>query len=494
MTSHPRDLTPPRPPLAETDLLRDRLLIGAAWVAAGTGATFAVSDPVTGADIARLPQAGAAEAAAAIAAAEAALPEWRARTAADRAQVLERWHALIEAHADDLAALMTREQGKPLSEARGEIAYGASFVKWFAEEARRAYGETIPAPVADRRILVQKQAVGVCAAITPWNFPNAMITRKVAPALAAGCTIVVKPSELTPLSALALGVLAERAGLPAGVLNIVAGDAAAIGATLCASPAVRKLSFTGSTRVGKILMARCADTVKRLSRELGGNAPFLVFDDADLEAAVEGAMASKFRNGGQTCVCANRIYVQAGIHDAFVARLAERAAALRVGDGFAEGVEIGPMINDAAIAKIRAHVEDAVAKGAQVETGGVAVPGGRFFAPTVLSGVTGAMMLAHEETFGPVAPVFRFETEAEAVAAANDTPYGLAAYLYTRDLARAFRAGEAIEAGMVCVNVGGFATEVAPFGGIKESGLGREGAHHGLDEYLELKTLHIGGI
>lgn len=481
--------------VGDTSLFSENILVGGAWVEAQSGQTIAVTNPATGAVIGHVPAAGAAETAAAIEAASKALPDWRRRTAQDRATLLERWHDLMLQHANDLAAIMTLEQGKPLTEAKGEIAYGASFVKWFAEEAKRVYGETIPAPVADRKIIVQKQAIGVCAAITPWNFPNAMITRKAAPALAAGCTIVIKPSELTPFSALALGVLAERAGIPAGVINIVTGDPVAIGGVLTASPTIRKLSFTGSTRVGKILMAQSAETVKRLSLELGGNAPFIIFDDADLDAAVEGVMASKFRNGGQTCVCANRIYVQAGILETFAERLARRASALRVGNGLDHDTEIGPMINDAAIDKIRAHVEDAVAQGATIVTGGsVTEAGSRFFEPTVLTGASNTMQLAHDETFGPVAPLFGFDTEDEVIAEANDTPYGLAAYLYTRDLGRVFRMGDAIEAGMVCVNVGGFANEVAPFGGIKESGLGREGSRHGIDEFLEVKTMHIGGL
>lgn len=481
--------------LTDTSLISERILVDGAWVQARTGKTIAVTNPATGEVIGRVPDAGAAETTAAIEAAARAFPAWRRSTAQHRALLLERWHDLMLHHADDLAMIMTLEQGKPRAEARGEVAYGASFVKWFAEESKRVYGETIPAPAENRKIIVHKQAIGVCAAITPWNFPNAMITRKAAPALAAGCTIVIKPSELTPFSALALGVLAERAGIPAGVINIVTGNPIAIGGALTANPAVRKLSFTGSTRVGKILMAQSAETVKRLSLELGGNAPFIIFDDADLNAAVDGVMSSKFRNGGQTCVCANRIYVQAGVVDTFAERLAQRVVALRVGNGLDDGIQIGPMINDAAIEKIRSHVEDAVAQGATIITGGsLGKAGTRFFAPTVLTGATETMQLAHDETFGPVAPIFRFETEEEVVERANDTPYGLAAYLYTRDLARAFRMGDAIEAGMVCVNVGEFATEVAPFGGIKQSGLGREGSRHGIDEFLEVKTTHIGGL
>ncbi|MGB4673234.1 MAG: NAD-dependent succinate-semialdehyde dehydrogenase, partial [Azovibrio sp.] len=426
----------------------------------------------------------------AIAAAAAALPAWRERTAKARAQVLLQWLRLIQQHTEDLAALITAEGGKPLAEARGEVAYGASFVEWFAEEGKRAYGETVPSPAADKRLLVIKQPVGVCAAITPWNFPLAMITRKVAPALAAGCTVVVKPAGQTPLTALALARLAEAAGFPAGVFNLVTGDPAAIGGALTASPVVRKLSFTGSTEVGRLLMAQSAPTLKKLSLELGGNAPFIVFDDADLDQAVAGALAAKYRNSGQTCVCANRFLVQAGIHDAFAARLAEQVAALVVGDGSEPGTQQGPLIDANALAKVEAHVADALEKGARLLTGGHPHPrGGNFFEPTVLAGVTPAMRVAREETFGPVAPLFRFETEAEAIQMANATEYGLAAYFYSRDVARCFRVGEALEYGMVGINTGLISNEVAPFGGIKQSGLGREGSRHGLDEYLELKYL-----
>jgi succinate-semialdehyde dehydrogenase/glutarate-semialdehyde dehydrogenase len=399
----------------------------------------------------------------------------------------------MQAHAEDLAQILTAEQGKPLDEARGEIAYGASFVKWFAEEARRIEGSVIPSPTADRRIVTLKQPVGVSGIITPWNFPNAMITRKVAPALAAGCTVVIKPSDFTPFSALALAVLAERAGIPAGVINIVTGLPAEIGAELTGNPAVRKISFTGSTRIGSLLMAQSAPSEKRLSLELGGNAPFIVFDDADLDAAVEGTIASKFRNGGQTCVCANRILVQSGVYDAFAERLAERVRTLKVGPGTAEGVDIGPMINAAALEKITRHHDDAVAKGASV-LARAETPNGQYAVPTVLTGATTEMVLASEETFGPVAPLFRFETEDEAIALANGTPFGLAAYFYTENLARAWRVGEALEFGMVGVNVGAISTAVAPFGGVKQSGLGREGARAGIEEYLETKALHIGGL
>ncbi len=476
--------------LQSPELLVTRCLIGGAWIEADSGATLAVTNPATGEEIARVPACGATETGRAIAAAAAALPAWRERTAKARAQVLLQWLRLIQQHTEDLAALITAEGGKPLAEARGEVAYGASFVEWFAEEGKRAYGETVPSPAADKRLLVIKQPVGVCAAITPWNFPLAMITRKVAPALAAGCTVVVKPAGQTPLTALALARLAEAAGFPAGVFNLVTGDPAAIGGALTASPVVRKLSFTGSTEVGRLLMAQSAPTLKKLSLELGGNAPFIVFDDADLDQAVAGALAAKYRNSGQTCVCANRFLVQAGIHDAFAARLAEQVAALVVGDGSEPGTQQGPLIDANALAKVEAHVADALEKGARLLTGGHPHPrGGNFFEPTVLAGVTPAMRVAQEETFGPVAPLFRFETEAEAIQMANATEYGLAAYFYSRDVARCFRVGEALEYGMVGINTGLISNEVAPFGGIKQSGLGREGSRHGLDEYLELKYL-----
>jgi succinate-semialdehyde dehydrogenase/glutarate-semialdehyde dehydrogenase len=432
---------------------------------------------------------------AAIEAAAAAFPAWRARPAGERSQILERWNALVLENAADLAAIMTAEQGKPLKEAEGEIRYAASFIKWFAEEGRRAYGYTVPAPTADRRIVVLKEPVGVTAAITPWNFPAAMITRKCAPALAVGCTVVVKPSELTPFSALALARLAEHAGLPQGVLNIVTGRPEAIGAELTANPTVRKLSFTGSTRVGALLMRQCADTLKRLSLELGGNAPLIVFDDADLDLAVSAAMASKFRNAGQTCVSANRILVQDKVYDAFAEKLAVAVGRLKVGPGREAGVTIGPLINAAAVAKAREHVADALGKGAsaltQVEAYG---DPGRFVAPVVLSGATTAMRVAEEETFGPVAPLFRFGEEAEGVALANATSYGLASYFYTENVHRAWRVAERLEAGMVGLNTGSIAMEMAPFGGVKQSGLGREGGHEGLEEYLESKAFHFGGL
>ena len=479
--------------LTDPSLLRYETLIDGRWTQADAGGTFPVTDPASGAVIAQVPAMGAAETRRAIAAAERAWPAWRALTAAERAAILRRWHDLMLAAREDLAQLMTAEQGKPLAEARGEIGYAASFLEWFAEEGRRVYGEIIPPHQADRRLLVMKQPVGVCAAITPWNFPTAMIARKAAAALAAGCTMVVKPAEDTPLSALALAVLAERAGLPAGVLNVVTGAPEAIGAELTANPTVRKLSFTGSTEVGRLLMRLCADTVKRLSLELGGNAPFIVFDDADLEAAVAGAIESKYRNSGQTCVCANRLLVQSGIHDAFAARLAEKVAGLKVGPGAEPGVVQGPLINAAALAKVEAQLADALAGGARLLTGGHPhALGGTFFEPTVIAGVRPGMLVMREETFGPLAPILRFATEAEAIALANATEYGLAAYFYTRDLSRAFRVAEALEFGIVGLNTGIISTAVAPFGGIKQSGFGREGARQGIEEYLETKYLCVG--
>ncbi|MBP2613160.1 NAD-dependent succinate-semialdehyde dehydrogenase [Agrobacterium pusense] len=481
--------------LKDRDLFRQAGLIGGAWKAAASGKAVDVIDPATQAVIGSVPDMGGGETRAAVEAADAAFGPWRKKTHAERAALLEKWFTLMIEHMDDLALILTTEQGKPLEEAKGEIRYGASFVKWFAEEARRIGGSTIPSPTPDRRIVVLKEPVGVCGIVTPWNFPNAMITRKVAPALAAGCTVVIKPSEFTPYSALALGVLAERAGIPAGVINIVTGMPTDIGNEIMANETVRKISFTGSTRVGSLLMRGAADSVKRLSLELGGNAPFIVFDDADLDLAVEGALVSKFRNGGQTCVCANRILVQAGVYDAFAKKLADRVDAMRVGPGTEAGVSIGPMINEPAIAKIRAHVEDAVAKGAKIITRPRPLPEGpQYTAPIVLTGATTGMRLASEETFGPVAPLFRFETEEEAIAIANGTPFGLAAYFYTESLRRAWRVGEALEFGMVGLNTGAISTEVAPFGGVKQSGLGREGAQVGIEEYLEIKTFHIGGL
>ena len=471
-------------------LLRSTVFLGGKWVAADSGETLAVRDPATGAVLAEVPNCGAAETRRAIAAADAALPAWRALTAKQRSQLLQRWFALINENADDLAQLITAEGGKPLSEAKGEVAYGASFIEWFAEEGKRAYGETIPATLADKRLVVVKQPIGVCAAITPWNFPLAMITRKVAPALAAGCPVVVKPAEATPLTALALAVLAEQAGFPAGVFNVVTGQPAAIGGELCANPIVRKLSFTGSTAVGRLLMAQCAPTIKKLSLELGGNAPFIVFDDADVDAAVAGAIAAKYRNTGQTCVCANRLLVQAGIYEEFAAKFAAKVGQLQVGAGTEAGVAQGPLINAAGLGKVESHVADALAHGARLLCGGARHErGGNFFQPTVLADVTTAMKVAREETFGPVAPLFRFETEAEAIAMANDTEFGLAAYFFTRDVARCWRVGEALEYGMVGINTGSISNEVAPFGGIKQSGIGREGSKYGIEDYLEIKYL-----
>jgi succinate-semialdehyde dehydrogenase / glutarate-semialdehyde dehydrogenase len=475
-------------------LLRDRAYVDGAWVGSGGGAAFDVTSPAGGERLGAVADLGPQDARRAVDAAHAAWPGWRDRTARERAAPLRRWFELILEHRESLARLMSLEAGKVISESRGEVVYGAAFVEWFAEEARRAYGDVIPPHTRDRRLLVLRQAVGVTAAITPWNFPLAMITRKVAPALAAGCPVVVKPPAETPLTALALAALAEEAGFPRGVYNTVtSSDAAAIGRELCADRRVRKLSFTGSTEVGKQLMAQCAPTLKRLSLELGGNAPFLVFDDADLDAAVAGALASKYRHNGQTCVCVNRVLVQEGVHDAFVERFAAAVADLRTGDPLDEDAQVGPLIHDAALRKVRAHVDDAVSRGARVVTGG-SETGGLHFAPTVLEGATPGMRIAREEVFGPVAPVFRFRTEEEAVALANDTEYGLAAYFYSRDVGRCWRVAEALEYGMVGINDGIISTEVAPFGGVKESGFGREGSSHGMDEYLELKYLCHGGV
>lgn len=469
--------------------------IGGEWVGARSGATLDVDNPATGAVIGTIPDCGEGDTQAAVDAAQAAWPAWRAKTAGERAALLERWYALTIEHLTDLGRIMTAEQGKPIAEAEGEIRYAASFIKWFAEEGKRIDGSIIPAPEANRRILVMKQPVGVSAAITPWNFPAAMITRKCAPALAAGCPVVIKPSELTPYTALALVKLAEMAGFPKGVINIVTGQAAPIGGVLTGSDIVRKLSFTGSTRVGALLMRQCADTIKRLSLELGGNAPLLVFDDADLDLAVAATMASKFRNAGQTCVCANRILVQDGVYDAFAQKLAKAVSALKVAPGDADGSTIGPLINRAAVDKVEAHVEDALARGATLfASAPEGATGERFATPVILTGATRDMRLASEETFGPVAPLFRFHDEAEGIALANDTSFGLASYFYTENLHRAFRVGEALEAGMVVLNTGGMAMEMAPFGGIKQSGLGREGAHAGIEEYLETKAFHIGGL
>lgn len=481
-------------PSAHAAYFRTEAYIGGRWT--GGARRFDVRNPASGAVIASVPDLGARETEEAIAAAAAALPAWKKRTAKDRAAVLRRWHDLIVAHADGLAALMTAEQGKPLAEARGEVIYGASFIEWFAEEGKRVYGDTIPAHKTDARIMVTREPVGVVGAITPWNFPSAMITRKAGPALAAGCTMVLKPAEDTPLSALALAALAEEAGIPAGVLNIVTtADAAAVGAVLTGHPDVRKISFTGSTAVGKILMRQSADTVKKVGLELGGNAPFIVFESADLDKAADGAMICKFRNAGQTCVCANRIYVQDSVHDAFVAKLAARIKALRVGPGDWAGVQVGPLINEAGIAKVREHVADARANGATLLCGGdVDEAGPLFFQPTLLTGMKPAMMLHRDETFGPVAGVFRFKDEAEAVAQANDTRYGLASYFYTAELAQAFRVAEALEYGMVAINEPILSTESAPFGGIKESGIGREGSKYGIEEFTEMKYILVGGL
>ncbi len=479
--------------LNEPRLLRRQAYIDGHWITPDSALSFSVHDPASGELLAEVADCGAAETRRAIAAAQAAWAGWRAQTARKRAAILRRWFELILASSDDLAQLITAECGKPLAEARGEVVYGASFVEWFAEEGKRAYGESIPSPASDKRLLTLHQPVGVCAAITPWNFPLAMITRKVSPALAAGCAVVVKPAEQTPLTALALAELAQRAGIPAGVFNVITGSAssaAVIGRELSASPVVRKLSFTGSTEVGRLLMAQCAPTIKKLSLELGGNAPFIVFDDADVDAAVDGAMIAKYRNAGQTCICANRLLVQSGIYEEFAAKLAARVAPLKVGNGFEDAVVQGPLIDSAALEKVEAHVADALAHGARVLTGGKRhARGGTFFEPTVLADVTPAMRVAREEIFGPVAPLFRFGCEEEAIEMANATEYGLAAYFYSRDVARCFRVGEALEYGMVGINTGLISNEVAPFGGIKQSGLGREGSRHGLDEYLEIKYL-----
>ncbi|WP_205215668.1 NADP-dependent succinate-semialdehyde dehydrogenase [Azospirillum brasilense] len=480
--------------LNDQSLLRTQAYVNGAWRDAFSGKTFAVTNPATGEELARVADVGGEETRQAINAADAALPAWRAKTAKERAAILRRWFELIMAAQEDLAVLMTLEQGKPLAEARGEVAYGASFIEWFAEEGKRVYGDVIPSFAGNKRIVVLKEPIGVVAAITPWNFPNAMITRKVGPALAAGCTIVVKPAEDTPLSALALAELAERAGVPAGVFNIVTGsDPVAIGGELTASPIVRKLSFTGSTEVGKILMRQSADTVKKVSLELGGNAPFIVFDDADLDEAVKGALASKYRNSGQTCVCANRLLVQAGVYDAFAAKLAEAVKQIRVGNGMEAGVTQGPMINGQAVEKVEELMGDALAKGATVALGGKRHGlGGTFFEPTILTGVTTEMRVAREEIFGPVAPLFKFETEADAIRMANDTEFGLAAYFYSRDIGRVWRVAEQLEYGMVGINEGILSTEVAPFGGIKQSGIGREGSKYGVEDFLEIKYLCVG--
>ncbi|MBS0315798.1 MAG: NAD-dependent succinate-semialdehyde dehydrogenase [Proteobacteria bacterium] len=486
--------TSPLSRLKDASLLKTDALIDGRWVQGAS--RFDVHDPATGARLADVANLGAADAEAAIAAANAAWPAWRGQTAKQRHAVLMKWFQLLMANQEDLATLMTAEQGKPLAEARGEVAYGASFVEWFAEEAKRVNGETLSTYDNNKRLLVLRQPIGVCAAITPWNFPLAMITRKVAPALAAGCTVVIKPAELTPLTALAAAELAQRAGMPAGVLNMLSADGAnsiAIGKALCASDVVRHLSFTGSTEVGRILMAQSAPTVKKLSLELGGNAPFIVFDDADLDSAVEGAIASKYRNAGQTCVCSNRIYVQDGVYDRFVEKFSAKVKGLKVGNGFEDGVVQGPLIEEAALQKVERHLADALAKGGKVQTGGHRLKG-QFFEPTVVSEASADMACAREETFGPFAPVFRFKTEQEAIAAANATEFGLASYFYSRDVGRIFRVAEGLEYGMVGINTGIISTEHVPFGGVKQSGLGREGSSHGMEEYVELKYLCLADI
>ncbi|MDT8344699.1 MAG: NAD-dependent succinate-semialdehyde dehydrogenase [Thermohalobaculum sp.] len=488
------DRTDLKQSLGDPSLLTDKAFIAGEWVGAGTGPTFPVTNPSTGAKIVDLPDLGFADARRAIDAAEIAQKDWAARTGKERASVLRKWFDLMVANADDLAAILTAEMGKPLAEAKGEIMYGASFIEWFAEEAKRVYGDIIPGHQRDKRIVVIKQPVGVVASITPWNFPNAMIARKVGPALAVGCAFLSKPAKQTPLSALAMAVLAERAGVPKGVLSVItSASSAKIGEEFCANPKVRKLTFTGSTEVGRILMRQAADQIMKTSMELGGNAPFIVFDDADLDAAVEGAMMSKYRNNGQTCVCANRLYVQAGVYDAFAEKLVAAVNRMKVGDGFEDGVTTGPLIDMAAVAKVEEHIADAVSKGAKVVTGGKRhALGGSFFEPTVLTGVTPDMAVTQEETFGPVAPLFRFETESDVIAQSNDTIFGLASYFYARDLGRVWRVAEALEYGIVGINTGIISTEVAPFGGVKQSGTGREGSKYGCDDYLEIKYMCMG--
>ena len=481
--------------LKDQSLFRQQCYIDGQWADADSKQTIVVTNPATGAAVGTIPRMLAAETRRAIEAADRALPAWRAKTGKERATILRKWFDLLLANQDDLALIMTTEQGKPLAEAKGEIVYAASFIEWFAEEAKRIYGDVIPPHQADKRIVVIKQPVGVCGAITPWNFPAAMITRKAGPALAAGCTMVIKPATQTPFSALALAELAERAGVPRGVMSVVTGSAKEIGGELTGNPTVRKITFTGSTEVGRVLMQQCAETIKKVSLELGGNAPFLVFDDADLDAAVEGAMLSKYRNAGQTCVCANRILVQDRVYDAFAQKLADKVKALKVGPGTEAGVNIGPLIDANAVTKVEEHIEDAVAKGAKVVIGGKRhALGGLFFEPTLLTGVNTTMKVAKEETFGPVAPLFRFKTEAEGIAMANDTEFGLASYFYARDIGRIWRVGEGIESGIVGVNTGIISTEVAPFGGVKQSGIGREGSKYGIEEFLEVKYLCIGGL
>ncbi|SEA95774.1 NAD-dependent succinate-semialdehyde dehydrogenase [Paraburkholderia sartisoli] len=481
--------------LKDPSLLRTDAFIAGRWQQADDDSTFDVVNPATGERIAKVPRMGAQETHRAIEAANAAWPAWRAKTGKERAAILRAWYELMLANADDLALILTLEQGKPLAEAKGEITYAASFLEWFGEEAKRVNGDTIPTPAADKRIVVTKEPIGVCAAITPWNFPAAMITRKVGPALAAGCPIIVKPAEATPLSAFALAVLAERAGVPAGIFSVLTGDPKTIGAEMTGNPVVRKLSFTGSTAVGRLLMAQCAPTVKKVSLELGGNAPFIVFDDADLDAAVAGAIASKYRNSGQTCVCTNRFYVHERVYDAFAAKLRDAVAGLKVGFGTGAGVTQGPLINEAAVLKVESHIEDALAKGARIVTGGKRhALGHGFFEPTILADVTPAMKVARDETFGPLAPLFRFSSDEEVIRLANDTEFGLAAYFFSRDIGRVWRVAEALEYGMVGINTGLISNEVAPFGGVKQSGLGREGSHYGIDDYVVIKYMCIGGI
>ncbi|MGF6779541.1 NAD-dependent succinate-semialdehyde dehydrogenase [Paraburkholderia sp. GAS334] len=481
--------------LKDPTLLRTEAFIAGSWQQADDDRTFDVVNPATGERIAKVPRMGTQETRRAIEAANTAWPAWRAKTGKERAAILRKWYELMLANADDLALILTTEQGKPLAEAKGEIAYAASFLEWFGEEAKRINGDTIPTPAADKRIVVTKEPIGVCAAITPWNFPAAMITRKVGPALAAGCPIIVKPAEATPLSAFALAVLAERAGVPAGIFSVLTGDPKAIGAEMTGNPIVRKLSFTGSTPVGRLLMAQCAPTVKKVSLELGGNAPFIVFDDADLDAAVAGAIASKYRNSGQTCVCTNRFYVHDRVYDAFAAKLRDAVAGLKVGIGTDAGVTQGPLINEAAVLKVESHIEDALAKGARIVTGGKRhALGHGFFEPTILADVTPAMKVARDETFGPLAPLFRFSSDEEVIRLANDTEFGLAAYFFSRDIGRVWRVAEALEYGMVGINTGLISNEVAPFGGVKQSGLGREGSHYGVDDYVVIKYMCIGGI
>jgi succinate-semialdehyde dehydrogenase / glutarate-semialdehyde dehydrogenase len=481
--------------LNDVELLRHQAYIAGHWCEADNGKSFQVTNPATGELLAQVPDMGAAETRRAIGAAKAAWPDWRRKSAKERANLLRRWHDLMMENLDDLAGIMTAEQGKPLAESKGEIGYAASFIEWFAEEGKRVYGDTIPSPWHDRRLVIVKQPIGVCCAITPWNFPAAMITRKAGPALAAGCTMVVKPAESTPLSAFALAVLAERAGIPAGVFSVLTGDPRAIGGEMTSNPDVRKITFTGSTEIGRLLMRQSADTIKKVSLELGGNAPLIVFDDADLDAAVEGAIISKFRNMGQTCVCANRLYVQDGVYDAFSEKLVAAVKQLRVGNGFEPDVLQGPLIDEAAVEKVEDHIADAVSKGARVLLGGKRHSlGGTFFEPSVLADVTSKMKVAREETFGPVAPLFRFYKDEDVVQFSNDTEFGLASYFYSRDVGRIWRVAEELEYGMVGINTGLISTEVVPFGGVKQSGLGREGSHYGIDDFIEVKYLCFGGL